>query len=113
MEPKYIVAIAALSVFLVLFLIFFVLLAHRRKMEARLQAWLHEVYSDKNLIKLDYETAGDDMAQSAERGIRYADDYALSNQETSEEVQLKIEEAFTKIESEGIEEITGNYNPQQ
>ena len=113
MEPKYIVAIVALSVFLVLFLIFFVLLAHRRKMEAKLQAWLHEVYSDRNLVKLDYETAGEDLSQSAERSIRYADDFDSPNQETNDEVQLKIEEAFTKIESEGIEEITGNYNPQQ
>ena len=30
----------------------------------------------------------------------------------AEEVQLKIDDAFNKIEIEGIEEITGNYNPE-
>ncbi len=115
MESKYIVAIVALSIFLIMFLIFFVLLARRRKTEAKLQAWLHEVYSDKNLIRLDYETSGGDEAvQSSERGIRYAEDLVSTEEkEPNDEVQLKIEEAFSKIESEGIEEITGNYNPQQ
>lgn len=105
MEPKYIVAIVALSLFFLLFLIFFVLLSHRRKMEARLQAWLYERYSSKNLSEVDYDTdISDDAAlRELQNGGRRAE---------SEEVQLKIEEAFNKIEIEGIEEITGNYNPQ-
>ena len=114
MESKYIVAIVALSIFLIMFLIFFVLLARRRKTEAKLQAWLHEVYSDKNLVRLDYETSGgEEPAPSSEHGIRYAKDFiSAEEKESNDEVQLKIEEAFSKIESVGIEEITGNYNPQ-
>lgn len=112
MEPKYIVAIVALGVFLILFLIFFVLLARRRKMEAKLQAWLHEIYSDDNLIKLDYEdVAGDETAQTSDRPVRQAADVDYVTREESEEVQP--EDAYAKIETEGIEEITGNYNPEQ
>lgn len=112
MEPKYIVAIVALSVFFVLFIIFFILLARRRKMEAKLQAWLYEVYSDKNLIKMDYDSANDDESvQTVQGAVRRAEMNMDANQEESDEVQLKIEEAFNKIEIEGIEEITGNYNP--
>ena len=55
-----------------------------------------------------------EAVQSSERGIRYAEDLVSTEEkEPNDEVQLKIEEAFSKIESEGIEEITGNYNPQQ
>ena len=113
MEPKYIVAIVALGVFLILFLVFFVLLARRRKTEAKLQAWLQEVYSDKNLIKLDYEdVAGDEIAQTADRTVRQAGDIDYVTRDESEEVQSS-EDAYAKIEAEGIEEITGNYNPEQ
>ena len=114
MEPKYIIAISALALFFVLFIIFIVLLAIRRRREAKLKAWLHEFYSDKNLVKQDYETSGgNDDALSTERIIRSADDELYKEKKESEEVQLKIEEVFPKIETEGIEEITGNYNPQQ
>ena len=115
MEPKYIIAIAAVGLFLVLFIIFFILLARKRKAEVRLLAWLQDYYSDKNLIKkADYETnGGDDIAVSADRSVRQFDDYSEPKGEEDDEVQLKIEEAFSKIETEGIEEITGYYNPQQ
>lgn len=114
MEPKYIFAIVALSLFLVLFIIFFAMLAHKRKMEAKLQAWLYEVYSDKNLVKMDY-----DMSEEDEPIQPVRNSAALPESETkeesgdgNEEVQLKIDEFYDKIEIEGIEEITGNYKPQ-
>ena len=113
MEPKYIVAITALSLFCVLFFIFFILLAHRRKAEAKLQAWLHEVYSDRNFIKSDYDAVpvDDEALKLIENGMRKAETQNGEKQE-AEEVQLKIDDAFNKIEIEGIEEITGNYNPE-
>ena len=111
MEPKYIISVVALGLFFVLFLIFFLMLARHRKMEARLQEWLYSVYSDKNLVKkMDYDTAAVDEELSALAEKRSAEIGSASKK--SEEVQLKIEDAFGKIEIEGIEEITGNYNPQ-
>ena len=114
MEPKYLVALAAVGLFFILLIIFFILLAHRRRKEEKLQAWLNNFYSDKNLIKQDYETNGEDeIAVPDDRSVRQSEDNSEKNGEENEEIQLKIEEAFPKIESEGIEEITGYYNPEQ
>ena len=59
---------------------------------------------------MDYDTAAVDEELSALAEKRSAENGSASKK--SEEVQLKIEDAFGKIEIEGIEEITGNYNPQ-
>lgn len=107
MEPKYIVAIVAVGVFFIFFLIFFMLLAHRRNAEARLQAYIQEFYADKNLVKIDYDSAADDSVPSLVEGRKPVS----AASEPEEETQLKIEEVFTKTEVEGIEEITGNYQP--
>lgn len=84
-------------------------------MEAKLQAWLNEVYSDKNLIKLDYESASDEetearVSENAERAPAY--EQPVEKQEEKEEPQ-PAEEAYGKLEVEGIEEITGNYEPEK
>ena len=112
MEPKYIVAIVAVGLFAFLFLIFFILLAHRRRMEAKLQAYLYEVYSDKNLIKSDYDFSDDEVVQPfvvREARTSEHEDYKEENEDIQ---QLKMEDIYGKIDSEGIEEITGNYKPQ-
>ena len=111
MEPKYIFAIASVGLFAFLFLIFFVLLARRRKMEAKLQAYLYKVYSDKDLIKSDYDFSGEETPQSfIVREARTADS-EIFEEEQDDIQQLKMEDIYGKIEIEGIEEITGNYNP--
>ena len=114
MEPKYIFAIVALSIFLVLFIIFFAVLAHKRKMEAKLQAWLYEVYSDKNLVKMDYDTSDEDepVRLSGAHVQTEAVKAEEVRDEIKEELQQKVEGLYDKIEIEGIEEITGNYKPQ-
>ncbi|MDE6442261.1 MAG: hypothetical protein K2L12_05880 [Clostridia bacterium] len=110
MEPKYIVAIAAIGLFSILFLIFFMLLAYRRRVEANLQAYIHEVYSDKNLIKIDYDSAAnEEVPKNCDLFAAFEGSQAKKKEE--EETQLKIEEVFSKMEIEGIEEITGNYQP--
>ena len=112
MEPKYIVAVVAVGLFAILFLIFFMLLVYRRKTEARLQAYIHEVYSDKSLLKSSYESVSvDDKSPLPDtRRVAY-DGRPLMQNEDSEETQLKMEDVFGKMEIEGIEEITGNYIP--
>ena len=110
MEPKYIVAIVALSVFFILFSIFFILLAHKSKTEAKLQAWLNEIYSDKNLIKIDYDSVSeDDEIVTAPKET--ATESAVETTEEKEDMQTKPTEEYGKLEIEGIEEITGNYEP--
>ena len=112
MEPKYIFAIVAVSVFAFLFLIFFILLARRRKMEAKLQAYLYELYSDKNLVKRDYDFSGEETPHSfVVREERSADGEKFED-EKDDMQQIKMEDIYGKIEVEGIEEITGNYRPE-
>lgn len=107
MEPKYIFAIVAVGLFFIFFLIFFMLLAYRRNAEAKLQAYIQDFYSDKNLLKIDYDSAADENMPQVVEGRRPITAASRDDEET----QLKIEEVFTKVEVEGIEEITGNYQP--
>ena len=111
MDPKYIFAIVALSLFFVLFIIFFAMLARKRRMEARLQAWLYEVYSDKNLIKMDYDSADEDEPVQS-LTVSAADAAPAQDEKKEAEEPVKTDELYGKIEIEGIEEITGNYKPQ-
>lgn len=69
MEPELIVAIVAGGLFLILFLIFLIVSAHRRKLNARLKEHLEEVYSDENLVKMEYDFAEcDDVANEQPGG---------------------------------------------
>lgn len=109
MDAKYIVAIAAVGVFAVLFIIFFVLLTYKRKKEAELQQYIRVTYSDNNLIKLDYDSVDENAPPIVEGRASAADGLAMAKQEETEEEQLHMEEVFGKVNNEGIEEITGNY----
>ncbi len=109
MDPKYIFAIVALSLFFVLFIIFFAMLARKRRMEARLQAWLYEVYSDKNLIKMDYDSADEDEPVQSVT-VSAADASPAQDEKKEAEEAVKTDELYGKIEIEGIEEITNRNN---
>ena len=80
-------------------------------MEAKLQAYLCKMYSDKNLVKSDYDFSGEEVPQSfVVREERNSED-EIFEEELEESQQLKMEDVYGKIEIEGIEEITGNYKP--
>lgn len=112
MEPQYIVAIAAGSIFLLLFMIFIILSVYKHKAEARIQESLEKQYADENLAKMEY-----DFAVYDEETARM-----LSGEDNKPVTQVSIydvlsedlaqpEEVFGKIENDGLEEITGNYKP--
>ena len=111
MEAKYIIAIVAVGVFAVLFLIFFVLLTYKRNKEARLQQYIRETYCDNNLIRFDdYHSINENDPPIVEGHVSAMDSLAMVKAEDVEEEQLHMEEVFGKVNtSEGIEEITGNY----
>lgn len=112
MDPKYIVAIVAGGVFLVLFIVFIIVSAYRRKIEARLQARIAKEYSDENLAKMEYDFAVYDeetvklLSGAAEIPVTQVSIYDVLSEDLAQP-----EEVFGKIESEGMEEITGNYKP--
>ena len=112
MEPKYIVAVVSVGLFAILFLIFFMSLVYRRKTEAKLQAYIHEVYSDKSLLKANYESVSDENSPLPDtRRMAHDGRPVMPSDEQDETTQLKMEDVFGKMEIEGIEEITGNYIP--
>ena len=111
MESKYIIAIVAVGLFAVLFLIFFMMLAYRRNMEAKLQMYLHEAYSEKNLIKFNYDAVDENAPPIIEGRVSAIAELAVARHAEQEEQQLQIDEVYGKMEKDGIEEITGNYKP--
>ena len=112
MDPKYIVAIVTGGIFLILFIVFIIIFAHKRKTEARLQARLEQEYSDENLAKMEYDFAVYDeetakiLSGAVEKPVTQVSIYDVLSEDLAQP-----EEVFGKIESEGMEEITGNYKP--
>lgn len=113
MEEKYIVAIVAGGLFLLLFFVFLIVMAHRRNVEKQLQARLDEVYSDKNLVKMEYDFAVyDEETSKMITETRAVSEKQVTIYDVLTDGKLTPpEEVFGKIESEGMEEITGNYKP--
>lgn len=109
MEWKYIFAIVVLISFFLLVLVSFAFLEYGRIKEERLQAWIKERYADKDLNKYDYDNVTSDDEVVAHSVDETQTDDAESKEEPVEEVQ-QVQAVPDKLEVEGIEEITGNYN---
>lgn len=107
MDGKYIFAIIVLSVFFLLILISFAFLEYGRNKQSKLQAWINERYADKDLNSIDYDTVMSDEEIPEQRAQTTE---AVSDEADDEEIPKNLEEVYGKIEVEGIEEITGNYD---
>lgn len=109
METQYIIAIVAGGLFLLSLFIYSILNAKRRKHEYRLRTRLDEAYSDENLVKMEYDFAVYD--EETERLLESGKG-GMEKQMTLDDVLPEGKsEVFAKIDTEGMEEITGNYNP--
>ena len=106
MEGKYIFAIVILGVFFLIIFFSFVFLEYERIKEAKLQAWIAEQYDSKEVKKYDYDADTEDEL-SLEKAVA-VDEVSDSGEAIAEDTPS--EDTFGKIEVEGIEEITGNYN---
>ena len=106
MEFKYIFAIAVLGVFFLLIFISFAFLEYGRIKEEKLQAWIMEQYSNEKVK--DYEYAEDN---SEEISSQSSESDSVKEEKEEESVpELHLDDPYGKIDIEGIEEITGNYN---
>lgn len=113
MEVKYIIAIACGSLFLLLFLIYIIVSARRKKIEANLRQRLEQMYGDKNLVKMEYDFVVYDeeteklvstkLQESGQMSINDIDPSALSSADDA---------VFQTVDTDGIEEIVGNYVPE-
>lgn len=106
MEFKYIFAIAVLGVFFLLIFISFAFLEYGRIKEEKLQAWIVEQYSIKKVKNYEYaEDNGEEISTQSPEA-------AAVNEDVEEESipEVHLDDPYGKIDIEGIEEITGNYN---
>lgn len=115
MEGKYIFAIVILGIFFVLILVSLAFLEFKRKSDERLQAWIMERYADKNLNKPDYDilSAEEDISDQTikeEQRIEIISPEEVTKSDEESEPASSAQDSYGKIEVEGIEEITGNYN---
>ena len=106
MEGKYIFAIVVLGLFFLLIFVSFAFIEYERLKESKLQAWIDEQYDSKEVKKYDYDAADEDELISAEdtADIDEVTDPVAVAEDTP------VDDTYGKIDVEGIEEITGNYN---
>ena len=109
MEPQYIVAIVCGSVFLILLFVYIILRVIKNKRELKAKAQLSEVYNDEALAKMEYDFAVYDEESSELLGEQTKRE---GHTTIDEELDVPPEEVIAKVDSEGMEEITGNYKPE-
>ena len=113
MDIKYIVAIAAGSLFLLLFLIFIILFAQRRQKLKLQRQRLEQMYADKNLVKMEY----DFLVYDEETEKIFAEQMERISQMSFSDVDPSSMPAtddaiFQTVDTDGLEEIVGNYKPE-
>lgn len=114
MEVPYIITITVCSLFVLIFLIYLIVWSHKRNLYNQQMRDIRNMYSDKNLAKMDYDCAVYDAEtekliamQQHEAGQMTIDD--VMKQSATSKVADKT--VFQTVGTEGLEEITGNYNP--
>ncbi len=99
-----IITLSILGVFVLVLLAFLIVYICSVNRNAKQMRELQMMYIDKNLVKMDYDFAiYDDEAETSESVVA---DVAESGEEASDDV------VFGKVDTEGLEEITGNYKPE-
>lgn len=115
MELKYILIIAVCSLFLLLFFIYLFVVTRRRAKEAATMEKIEKMYADKNLAKMDYDCAAyDDETEKIIASQTTANDQLTIDDVLSTEVGSAMDKnVFKTVEPEGMEEIKGNYTPDE
>ncbi len=113
MEPKYIVAIVVGGIFFIMLVTYVIFTVRIGYLEKLRRSEIEKMYSDKNLVKMDYDFA----IYDEETAKLLAENERKSGQLTIDDVLadsgLAVDESvFGTIDSEGLEEITGNYKPE-
>lgn len=113
MEPVYIVSIAVCAVVFVLLIICFYVLAKHRAADEALKVEQDAVYSDPKLAKMEYDIAFyDDDIPGADGSLndkQVTIDEVLSGKSAHSAGESAI---FTKAD-DGMEEISGHYEPEE
>ena len=114
MNPEYIIAIVTGGVFLILLLSFVIVYGVRRSNHKKFQKQLDEAYLGGNLAKMEYDFAAydEETEKILERLSAGAEKQVTIDDVLSDNKSALPEDVFAKIDTEGLEEITGNYKPE-
>lgn len=115
METKYVIAIVAASIFLLLLLIFLLSYLLRLKKDKEKQAELDKFYLGPNLTKMEYDFSAydEETERLLDRFNSNPEKQVTIDDVLKENKPAAQEDSFQKLESEGMEEITGNYKPDE
>lgn len=113
MQAEHIVMIIIGALFIVLFVVFLILYFRRKKSEAERKAEMENMFSDKNLAKMDYDCAVYDEETEKLLAQRKQSEGQMTIDDVMNAVgEESIEEpVFQTVAKEGMEEIKGNYKP--
>lgn len=109
MEPKYVISIVIVGIFSILFFIYFILLIHKRRDEAKQRRFIFEMYEKNNQEKFNYDAVDENAPPIVEGRASAAETLAATKDEDDHAVQIHVDELFGKVDKDGIEEITGSY----
>lgn len=112
MELPYILTIAVCSLFVLLFLIYLIVYFRGRYEHNRRMTEIEQMYADKNLAKMDYDSAVYDEETEKLLAMRQSEAGQMTIDDVMKQVAVAANESvFQKVDTEGVEEITGNYIP--
>ncbi len=103
LSVQYIIALSVLGVFVLALIIFLVVYGCAVNRKNKQMREIEKMYTDKNLVKMDYDFAMYDEDEDASETV-------ISSAPVGEE-EIKDDVIFGRVDKEGLEEITGNYNP--
>lgn len=103
LSVQYIIALSVLGVFVLALLIFLVVYFCAVNRKNKQMHEIEKMYTDKNLVKMDYDFAMYDEDEDASETV-------VASAPVGEE-EIKDDVIFGRLDKEGLEEITGNYNP--
>lgn len=118
MKPEYVLLISAGGVFALLLLIYMITAIYQYRKNKRKQRAIIESYSDENIRRMDYDFAFSSDGSfgplhAAEPGQVTIDEVLDATEiDANAAAARPVSDAnFSKIENEGVEEITGTYKP--
>lgn len=110
MELKYIIGIVCGGLFILLFLIFLGVAMLQRRKHAETMENIEKMYSDKNLAKMEYDCAVyDEKTEKRLSGMANGDGQVTIDEIVGDKVATA--DVFSSVDTEGVEEIKGNYKP--
>lgn len=113
MDLIYIIMIAVGGLFLILLLIFVCMYINDKRKQNAKMTELHNMYEDKNSPKMDYDFAlyDEEAERMLSKGALKEGQLTIDDVMNVNSGVMPDETVFASVEKEGVEEITGSYNP--